>query len=209
MTLPDAGTKPGYTFLGWYCGEQKYQTGDTMPTEPLSLTAKWSVNTYTITFDSKGGSTVEPITQDYETVVTAPAAPTRKGYTFAGWYADEELTKAYSFGTMPAQDITLYAKWDANTYTVTFDAGEGTVSPENQTVTFDQPYSALPTPTRAGYDFVGWYLENTLITENSVVTAAENHTLTAAWNARGDTQYQVEYWTEGLDGTYAVERTDN
>lgn len=209
MTLPDAGTKPGYTFLGWYCGEQKYQTGDTMPTEPLSLTAKWSVNTYTITFDSKSGSTVEPITQDYETVVTAPAAPTRKGYTFAGWYADEELTEPYSFGTMPAQDITLYAKWDANTYTVTFDAGEGTVSPENQTVTFDQPYSALPTPTRAGYDFAGWYLNETLITADNTVTVANDHTLTAAWNARGDTQYTVEYWTEGLDGAYAVERKDN
>ena len=207
---PEPYSLVGYDFGGWYTDvalTNPYTPGPI--TGDMTLYAKMTPCSYTITFDSKSGSTVEPITQDYETVVTAPAAPTRKGYTFAGWYADEELREAYSFGTMPAQDITLYAKWDANTYTVTFDAREGTVSPENQTVTFGQPYSALPTPTRAGYDFVGWYLENTLITENSVVTAAENHTLTAAWNARGDTQYQVEYWTEGLDGTYAVERTDN
>lgn len=207
---PEPYSLVGYDFGGWYTDvalTNPYTPGPI--TGDVTLYAKMTPCSYTITFDSKSGSTVEPITQNYETVVTAPAAPTRKGYTFAGWYADEELREAYSFGTMPAQDITLYAKWDANTYTVTFDAGEGTVSPENQTVTFDQPYSDLPTPTRAGYDFVGWYLENTLITENSVVTAAENHTLTAAWNARGDTQYTVEYWTEGLDGTYTVERTDN
>ncbi|MCI6359689.1 MAG: InlB B-repeat-containing protein [Clostridiales bacterium] len=207
---PEPYSLVGYDFGGWYTDvalTNPYTPGPI--TGDMTLYAKMTPCSYTITFDSKSGSTVEPITQDYETVVTAPAAPTRKGYTFAGWYADEELREAYSFGTMPAQDITLYAKWDANTYTVTFDAGEGTVSPENKTVTFDQTYSDLPTPTRAGYDFVGWYLENTLITENSVVTAAENHTLTAAWNARGDTQYTVEYWTEGLDGTYTVERTDN
>lgn len=207
---PEPYSLVGYDFGGWYTDvalTNPYTPGPI--TGDMTLYAKMTPCSYTITFDSKGGSTVEPIKQNYETVVTAPAAPTRKGYTFAGWCADEELTEAYSFGTMPAQDITLYAKWDANTYTVTFDAGEGTVSPENQTVTFDQPYSALPTPTRAGYDFAGWYLNETLITADNTVTVANDHTLTAAWNARGDTQYTVEYWTEGLDGAYAVERKDN
>lgn len=207
---PEPYSLVGHDFGGWYTDvalTNPYTPGPI--TGDMTLYAKMTPCSYTITFDSKGGSTVEPIKQNYETVVTAPAAPTRKGYTFAGWCADEELTEAYSFGTMPAQDITLYAKWDANTYTVTFDAGEGTVSPENQTVTFDQPYSALPTPTRAGYDFAGWYLNETLITADNTVTVANDHTLTAAWNARGDTQYTVEYWTEGLDGAYAVERKDN
>ena len=210
INLPAAEPKTGYTFDGWYSGEQQYQTGDAMPVGALSLTSKWRANVYTITFDSKGGSEVAEQTAQYGTLLTEPTeAPVREGYTFAGWYADTACTEKYDFSVPVTGDLTLYAKWDANTYTVTFDAGEGTVTPKNQTVTFDQPYSDLPTPTRAGYDFVGWYLEDTLITENSVVTAAENHALTAAWNVRGDTQYQVEYWTEGLDGTYTVGRTDN
>ena len=175
-----------------------------------ALIAVRAAITFTVTFDGNGGSQIAPGTAKYETPVAEPTeAPVREGYTFAGWYADAACTEAYDFYAPVTGDLTLYAKWDANTYTVTFDAREGTVSPKNQTVTFGQPYSDLPRPTRAGFDFVGWYLNETLITENSVVTAAENHTLTAAWNARGDTQYQVEYWTEGLDGTYTVGRTDN
>lgn len=175
-----------------------------------ALIAVRAAITFTVTFDGNGGSQIAPGTAKYETPVAEPTeAPVREGYTFAGWYADAACTEAYDFSAPVTGDLTLYAKWDANTYTVTFDAGKGTVSPENQTVTFDQPYSALPTPTRAGYDFVGWYLNETLITADDTVTVAKDHTLTAAWNARGDTQYQVEYWTEGLDGTYTVGRTDN
>ncbi len=175
-----------------------------------ALIAVRAAITFTVTFDGNGGSQITTGTAKYETPVAQPTeAPTRVGYTFAGWYADAACTKEYDFSAPVTGDLTLYAKWDANTYTVTFDAGKGTVSPENQTVTFDQPYSALPTPTRAGYDFVGWYLNETLITADDTVTVAKDHTLTAAWNARGDTQYQVEYWTEGLDGTYTVGRTDN
>ena len=175
-----------------------------------ALIAVRAAITFTVTFDGNGGSQIAPGTAKYETPVAEPTeAPVREGYTFAGWYADAACTEAYDFYAPVTGDLTLYAKWDANTYTVTFDAGEGTVTPKNQTVTFDQPYSDLPTPTRAGYDFVGWYLNETLITADDTVTVAKDHTLTAAWNARGDTRYQVEYWTEGLDGTYAVERTDN
>lgn len=175
-----------------------------------ALIAVRAAITFTVTFDGNGGSQIAPGTAKYETPVAEPTeAPAREGYTFVGWYADAACTEAYDFSAPVTGDLTLYAKWDANTYTVTFDAGEGTVTPKNQTVTFDQPYSDLPTPTRAGYDFVGWYLNETLITADDTVTVAKDHTLTAAWNARGDTRYQVEYWTEGLDGTYAVERTDN
>ena len=126
---PEPYSLVGYDFGGWYTDvalTNPYTPGPI--TGDMTLYAKMTPCSYTITFDSKSGSTVEPITQDYETEVTAPAAPTRKGYTFAGWYADEELREAYSFGTMPAQDITLYAKWDINQYAVTFDFGNGTVS---------------------------------------------------------------------------------
>ena len=75
-----------------------------MPAENMTVTAQWEINQYTITFDTAGGSEIAPITQDYGTAITAPADPTREGYTFIGW--DTEIPK-----TMPAENITLKAKW--------------------------------------------------------------------------------------------------
>ena len=75
-----------------------------MPAENMTITAKWKVNQYTITFDSNGGSEIAPITQDYGTAITAPADPTREGYTFIGW--DKAIP-----ATMPAEDLTITAQW--------------------------------------------------------------------------------------------------
>ena len=75
-----------------------------MPAENMTVTAQWEINQYTITFDTAGGSEIAPITQDYGTAITAPADPTREGYTFMGW--DKEIPT-----TMPAKNITITAKW--------------------------------------------------------------------------------------------------
>ena len=75
-----------------------------MPAENMTVKAQWEINQYTITFDTNGGSEIAPITQDYGTAITAPADPTRKGYTFKGW--DKEIPK-----TMPAENITITARW--------------------------------------------------------------------------------------------------
>ena len=80
VTAPAAPTKPGYTFAGW---DPAVPT--TMPLDGANLTAEWTANEYTITFDSAGGTTVNDITLPYGSAVTAPAAPTKPGYTFAGW----------------------------------------------------------------------------------------------------------------------------
>ena len=77
---------------------------ETMPAENMTVTAQWEIDRYTITFDTAGGSEIAPITQDYGTHITAPADPTREGYTFIGW--DMEIPT-----TMPAENITLKAKW--------------------------------------------------------------------------------------------------
>ena len=92
-------TREGYQFNGW---DKAFPT--TMPAENLTITAKWKVNSYTITFDTAGGSEIAPITQDYGTAIVAPADPTREGYTFIGW--DMEIPT-----TMPAENITLKARW--------------------------------------------------------------------------------------------------
>ena len=101
-TKPEC-TKTGYTLEGWYNGETKYEF-NTPVTAPLTLAAKWTINRYTITFDTDGGSAVAPITQDYGTDITAPAAPTKNGYIFAGWNPAIPTT-------MPADNMTITAQW--------------------------------------------------------------------------------------------------
>ena len=105
-TRPADPTKEGHTFIGWYNGESEWNF-ETPVTEKLTLTAKWQINRYTITFDTAGGSEVAPITQDYGTTITAPANPTKTGYTFAGW--DKTIPT-----TMPAGDMTITARWTEN-----------------------------------------------------------------------------------------------
>ena len=113
-------TKTGHTFKGWKLNGE----GDAMmevtiaqgSTGHLAYTATWQINKYTITFDSNGGSAVDPITQDYGTTVTAPAAPTKTGYDFAGW------TPALP-ATMPAENMTVTATWTVKTYTVSITGG--------------------------------------------------------------------------------------
>ena len=144
---PADPTKEGYTFIGWYNGESEWNF-ETPVTADLTLTAKWQINRYTITFDTAGGSEVPSITQDYGTAITPPAAPTRTGYTFAGW--DKTIP-----ATLPAENITLTARWTVNQYTITF-------KPENggQDIVIKQDYGTAITapanPTKTGYTFAGW-----------------------------------------------------
>ncbi len=99
IAAPADPTREGYTFIGW-----DTEIPTTMPAENMTITAKWKVNSYTITFDTAGGSEIAPITQDYGTQIAAPADPTRKGYTFIGW--DKAIP-----ATMPAENMTITAQW--------------------------------------------------------------------------------------------------
>ena len=163
---PDNPTKEGHTFIGWYNGESEWDF-ETPVTTGLTLTAKWQVNQYTITFKPENGGQDIVIKQDYGTAITPPAAPTRTGYTFAGW--DRE-----SPTTMPAGDMAITARWTVNQYTITF-------KPENggQDVVIKQDYGTAITapanPTKTGYTFAGW--DKTI----PATMLAENITLTARW----------------------------
>ena len=163
---PADPTKEGHTFIGWYNGESEWNF-ETPVTEKLTLTAKWQINRYTITFDTAGGSEVAPITQDYGTTITAPANPTKTGYTFAGW--DREIPT-----TMPAGDMTITARWTVNQYTITF-------KPENggQDIVIKQDYGTAITapanPTKTGYTFAGW--DKTI----PATMPAGDMTITARW----------------------------
>ena len=162
ITAPDNPTRKGYTFKGW-----DKEIPETMPAENITVTAQWEINRYTITFDTAGGSEIAPITQDYGTNITAPANPTRKGYTFKGW--DKEIPE-----TMPAENITVKAQWEINRYTITFDtAGGSEIAPITQD--YGTNITAPANPTREGYTFIGW--------DKAIPTTmpAENITVTAQW----------------------------
>ena len=162
ITSPADPIREGYTFIGW-----DREIPKTMPAENITVTAQWEINRYTITFDTAGGSEIAPITQDYGTNITAPANPTRKGYTFKGW--DKEIPE-----TMPAENITVKAQWEINQYTIAFDTNGGS---EIATITQDYgtEITAPDNPTREGYTFIGWDRDI------PVTMPAENITLKARW----------------------------
>ena len=123
---PADPTKEGYTFIGWYKGESEWNF-ETPVTADLTLTAKWQINRYTITFDTAGGSEVPSITQDYGTAITPPAAPTRTGYTFAGW--DKTIPT-----TMPAGNMTITARWTENRVIVIIRPDDSKDEPDPGTI---------------------------------------------------------------------------
>ncbi len=197
ITAPAAPTKTGYTFNGW-----NPAIPETMPAENMTVKAQWTINQYTITFDTDGGSGIEPITQDYGTKITAPAAPTKTGYTFNGW--NPAIPE-----TMPAENVTVKATWKANTYTVHFDTNGGSACADI-TVTFGQTYGTLPTPEKAGYTFAGWYAGETPVTAETMVEITADQTLTAHWNAKGNTPYTVEYYQQNLaDNDYTMVKKES
>ena len=181
-------TRTGYTFTGWVDENGNAVTADTLYTvaDDSVLTATWAVEQYVMTLDANGG-TVDPtqITVSYGSAVGELPVPTRTGYTFAGWY-DAQGTKVGATSVYLVQsNITLTAKWTANQYTVTVNPGNGE-KPSDITVTFDSPIGKLPTPTRDGYKFGGWYDQNgNQITADTIYTMDGNLTLTAKWIANG------------------------
>lgn len=138
-------TKEGYTFAGW-----EPEIPDTIPSSNITIKAKWSVNKYTITFDTDGGSEVLPIIQDYGSTVIAPISPTKVGYSFIGW--DNPIPS-----TMPSSDKLIKALWKINKYTITFDTNGGSVI-EPITQDYGSTIVKPLDPTRSGYTFVGWDL---------------------------------------------------
>ena len=160
ITAPANPTRKGYTFKGW-----DKEIPETMPAENMTVKAQWEINQYAITFDTNGGSEIAPITQDYGTAITAPADPTREGYTFIGWDRDIPVT-------MPAENITVTAQWEINRYTITFDtAGGSEIAPITQD--YGTNITAPADPTREGYTFIGWdkAIPSTMPAENITVTA--------------------------------------
>ena len=144
-------TKTGHNFEGWFTDSEYSSSFDTSAAINADqvLYAKFTINQYTITFDTAGGSAIAAITQDYDSDVTAPEAPTRTGYTFAGWSAEVPAK-------MPVDGMTITASWNINQYTITFDTAGGSAI-----AAITQDYNTSVTapsaePSKDGYRFVKW-----------------------------------------------------
>ena len=199
--LPVA-TRDGYTFLGWFStatgGEQIIS--DTIVTINYveTLYAHWSdIEKYTIKFNAGLGSVCDPITAVYGTEIAMPV-PTRFGYSFTGWYYDQACTQPANYTAMPdlgetGTTVTLYAGWTKKVYDVTLDPGaNGYVADSSYTVTFGSPYGDLPTPTKDGHTFIGWFTQpegGEQITSAVLVESDVEHTLYAQYSVNTYTLY--------------------
>ena len=175
ITAPANPSKTGYTFVGW---DKKIPTA--MPAENITIKAQWKANSYTITFDTDGGSEIYPIIQDYGSEITAPDNPSKTGYTFVGW--DKEIPTA-----MLAENITIKAQWKANSYTITFDTDGGS-KVESKTLSWnDKVLDGVAEPIRNGYSFIGWkYIDyivyaDTVYAELAADDSVNGITLKAEW----------------------------
>ena len=182
ITAPADPTREGYTFTGWDTAIPA-----TMPAHNMTITAQWTVNQYTITFATDGGSEVAPITQDYGSAITAPAAPTREGYTFTGW--DKTIP-----ATMPAGDMTITVQWTVNQYTIIYDLDGGTAEGNPDTYTVETDTFTLKNPTRPGYTFTGW--------SGTGLTGEDNLTVTIPKGSTGNRSYTAHWSLNTYSITY-------
>ena len=162
----------------------------------------------TVLFDTDGGSNISSVEVGYETKVNTPNDPKKDHYSFLGWYTDEDCTTEFNFDTPITSDTTLYAKWKLNEFNVSFNANGGNVSQTAKEVIYGEVYGTLPTPSRTGYSFNGWYTSatgGTKIAADTTVSAASDHTLYAQWTLN---TYKVS-WSNVTGVTISVKRTES
>lgn len=176
ISEPKAPTRTGYTFNGWYTekeGGTKHNFSDKI-TKDTTLYAHWTINQYTVKFETNGGTAIADKTVEYGKTITE-VTTTKNDSVFSGWYTDQECTKAFS-GTVTG-DVTLYAKWTEQ-YTVTFNSDDGSAV-ESQKIAKGGKATKPTAPTKEGYTFDGWYLNDAIYNFDAPVTA--DITLTAKW----------------------------
>ena len=166
-TKVDKPARTGYDFIGWYTAK----TGGNQVTETTKMTtasnhtvyARWSPKTFTVYFNSNGGSSVSSKKVTYDGYYGSLTTPTRKNYTFLGWYTAKSggtLVTASTKVTITSSQ-TLYAQWEGDKYTVTFDKNGGDGDNYIRSIAYGNTYTKVDKPTRTGYDFIGWYTART------------------------------------------------
>ena len=190
VVMPSAMTKTGYGFGGWYkeadCINQWDFTADTV-IGTITLYAKWDTNYYTVDFEANGGSPApDPQNITHDGKVVMPSAMTKTGYGFGRWYKEADCTNEWNFATNTVTgNITLYAKWDMNYYTIKFNANGGSPVPNSQNIVHDGTVVQPPAMTKTSYGFGGWYKEADCTNEWNFATDTVTSAITlyAQWNS--------------------------
>lgn len=186
-------TRTNYDFVEWNTASDgtgtSYQPGgEYSANAALALYAIWVATVYTVTYDANGhGTAPSAQTKDPGDTVTVAAAISATGCSFVEWNtAADGAGTTYDPGDTYSADenVTLYAIWLVGVFTLTFNADGGTVTPASKQVVFSRPYGTLPTPTKTGETFYGWFIGDLLITANSIVDLDADATAKAAWSIR-------------------------
>jgi uncharacterized repeat protein (TIGR02543 family) len=203
-TLP-IPVRTGFNFDGWYTDAEL--SADLVTEVPVGTStafkvhAKWSAGASFVSFDANGGSLVSPLTVNYNDFAIQPANPTRSGYTFAGWASvNDNAASSFDFNnTRITSNLTLYAKWNRNAYTITYNSNGGS-SVASASVEYLDKVIRPSNPTRASKVFKGWFKDEALVVpfdfENEQVTA--NITLYARWSD----VFRFDF--ESNDGSYVA-----
>ena len=211
-----APNRTGYIFDGWYT-DSDFQTRITeivcSDRKNYVLYAKWTAASYIVDLGEFG-----KISVTYDGTYDNLTTPYKTGHTFLGWYYNNTTLITNATKVTVASNHALSPKWQVNKYTVSFNANGGTGDTSIKTLEFGTTYGTLPSVGRTGYDFIGWYYNDSLITANTTMTFAGNHTLRAEWEAKpcgitlnpnggsvSTTYYEVAY-SDGYDRSYALFR---
>lgn len=171
----------------------------------LALSVTSCGKSYTVTFDTNDGSTILAVTVDGKGTVGTVANPTKEGHNFAGWYLDEAFTQEVDLTTyVPTADVTVYAKWTVESFDINFEENGGTAVSDT-TAEYGKPVTLPAAPTKEGYDFVKWYLDEELMQPYANQAIKEDTTLYAKWRSSlvyvGTETNEAIYNPE--DGTYS------
>lgn len=167
FTEPAAPSKENHTFAGWYNGDEKFDFDADTTNAPnvLNLVAKWDINQYTVKFVSDHGSFADQTIEHGKPIDTGKLIiPTVEGFTFDGWYADENRTIEFDFTKPIKSNTTVYAKWTANDYEVSFIT-EHSDAPASQNVKYNGTAKDPGKLSAEGYTFIGWYTDATYSTK--------------------------------------------
>ena len=172
VSFPPDPSKEGFSFEGWHVDDTTFLIEATPSyfvenpvDEDITLYAKWQVQQYTIHFETEGGSEVASMMLDFGATIVKPQDPVKTGHGFGGWYLDNLFTNEASFGTMPSENITLYAKWNVIIYTLTFvDDDNRMILSESFAFGSDLNQLTPPVVEKTGHSFSGWdsILPNTM-----------------------------------------------
>ena len=167
-------TKENYTFAGWYNGNEKFDF-TTVPTGDVTLTAKWTANDYEVRFITEHGNAPTSQNVKYNGTAKDPGTLTEEGYTFIGWYTDDTYDTEFDFTQPITGNTTVYAKWTAKDYEVSFVTEHGD-APTSQNVPYNKTATNPGELTAEGYTFDGWYTDETYKTKFDFSTAITGDT---------------------------------